>query len=367
MNTIHIKLTDKSDLLNVQKLWANPSVMRYVGFPEGLQESLDSLEQEWLPWVQRYPQRRHYSVYQDELGYCGEAFYDVDETGLACMDIKLLPEARGRGIASSALSYALDQAFLLGGARRAYVDPDPENLPARKLYERLGFRNTQRPTHLGVPGCPYVYLEVNQEDWIRMHGIRYRDIVLRDMIESDIEDWIRWDSVDTEWMKWDAPDEPTEPIDPDEYRKDLLKFINTPRANEFRNFFELATAEGRHIGRINSYALGEDYAWKSWPETLGEKFTVAIGIDICDSQVWGRGYGTKAITAFAKHFLDNGITEICTQTWSGNARMIRCAKKVGFVEVNRITGNRHIRGEIYDGLTFQLDLDRFHKYLAENA
>lgn len=196
--------------------------------------------------------------------------------------------------------------------------------------------------------------------------IKYRDIILRDMIESDIEDWIRWDSVDTEWMKWDAPDEPTEPIDPDEYRKDLLEFVSTPRDNGFRNFFELATAEGRHIGRINSYALGEDYAWKSWPETMDEKFTVAIGIDICDSQVWGRGYGTLAISAFAKHFLDNGITEICIQTWSGNVRMIRCAQRIGFVECNRIVGNRHIRGGTYDSLTFRLNLDNFHKYLSEN-
>ena len=36
MNTIQIKLTEKEDLVNVQKLWADPAVMHYVGFPEGL-------------------------------------------------------------------------------------------------------------------------------------------------------------------------------------------------------------------------------------------------------------------------------------------------------------------------------------------
>ena len=41
--------------------------------------------------------------------------------------------------------------------------------------------------------------------------IRYKDIILRDMIESDIEDWIRWETVDTEWMDWDGPYMPSEP------------------------------------------------------------------------------------------------------------------------------------------------------------
>lgn len=196
--------------------------------------------------------------------------------------------------------------------------------------------------------------------------IKFQNIVLRDMIESDIEDWIRWDSVDTEWMNWDAPDAPTEPIDPEEYRKDLLEFINEPRKNEFRHFFELATAEGRHIGRITSYALGENYEWKPWPESLDGHITAAIGIDICDSHVWGKGYGTQALTALILHFQKHGI-DICLQTWSGNIRMIRAAQRVGFIECSRIIGDLQTRGQVYDSLTFRLDLDRFDNYLKQNT
>ena len=195
---------------------------------------------------------------------------------------------------------------------------------------------------------------------------RYSDIVLRDMIESDIEDWIRWETVDTEWMDWDAPDEPSEPIDEAEYRSDLLEFVNTPREPGFRSFFEIATTEGLHIGRINSYALDESLEWVRWPEE-GIPERLAIGIDICDSNVWGRGLGSRAIAAMILYFRENGIRDIYTQTWSGNIRMVRCAEKIGFVECNRIVGNRHIRGDVYDGLTFQLDLDRFHKYLQEHS
>ncbi|MGN0999141.1 MAG: GNAT family N-acetyltransferase [Faecousia sp.] len=168
MDKIQIHLTDREDLANVQRLWADPAVMRYVGFPDGLHETMENLRDRWLPWVQNPPKRQHYSVYSGDV-YCGESFYDVDETGLACMDIKLLPEARGKGIASAALSYALTQAFSTGGAERAYVDPNPENQKALALYARLGFQRVQRPSHLENPGCPYVYLEMTRQNWAALH------------------------------------------------------------------------------------------------------------------------------------------------------------------------------------------------------
>lgn len=193
----------------------------------------------------------------------------------------------------------------------------------------------------------------------------YRDIVLRDMIESDIEDWIRWETVDTEWMDWDGPDMPAEQIDPDEYRNDLLEFVKEPREDGFRSFFEIQSSDGQHLGRINSYALDDQYQHMRWPDS-GNDFIVAIGIDICDSRFWNRGYGRQAIAGFIQHFEAHGFSRICTQTWSGNHRMISCAQRLGFVECKRTRGDRYIRDEVYDSLTFRLDLDRFRSYLREN-
>ena len=160
-----IKLTGKEDLLNVQRLWADPDVMRFVGFPDGLHETLGSLEYDWLPWVQNPPVRQHYSIYAEGIGYCGESYYHVDEKGLACMDIKLLPCARGQGIAFTGLTYALNQAFSVGNADCAYVDPDPENKKAITLYARIGFHRAERAGHLEDPGCRCVYMELKRGDW----------------------------------------------------------------------------------------------------------------------------------------------------------------------------------------------------------
>ena len=165
MNTVHIKLTQKEDLAYVQQLWADPAVMYYVGFPDGLHESMEHLENQWLPWVQNAPNRQHYSIYADSIGYCGESFYDVDDHGLACMDIKILPCARGKGFAYAGLSYALNQVFTQTSATGAYVDPNPDNTKAIRLYERLGFHRTNRAEHLDDPGCPYIYMELTRTDW----------------------------------------------------------------------------------------------------------------------------------------------------------------------------------------------------------
>jgi RimJ/RimL family protein N-acetyltransferase len=157
---IRIKETDQSDLQNVMRLWNDGDVMFYVGFPKGLDVTLERL-QKWLNWVNQDIFRRHYSIYAEDLGYCGETFYEVyREHDLAVLDIKLFPEAHGKGIAAYALSYSIDQVFRKNLSTKAYVDPHPDNKKAWELYAKLGFVSKPRPEFL--PEGP-TYLEVTPD------------------------------------------------------------------------------------------------------------------------------------------------------------------------------------------------------------
>jgi RimJ/RimL family protein N-acetyltransferase len=80
----------------------------------------------------------------------------------AALDIKLLPEAQGKGIAEFALRFAIEQAFFQGKAKRVYVDPHPDNIKAWNLYRKLGFTSKARPEHLEQWDT---YLEITREDW----------------------------------------------------------------------------------------------------------------------------------------------------------------------------------------------------------
>lgn len=160
---ITIKETGPEDLDNIQALWNNGAVMAYVGYPEGL--GICSMKVEaWFEGLARNRSSRHYSIYAEGIGYCGETWYGIDANhGLAALDIKLLPEAQGRGIAAFALSFSIGEAFSNEAVASVFVDPHVDNVKAWKLYERLGFVSTKRPDFLE----PWeTYLELTREAWM---------------------------------------------------------------------------------------------------------------------------------------------------------------------------------------------------------
>ena len=163
---IEIRETTAKDIRSVQGLWADGDVMRFVGFPDGLRKTEEEM-QRWLRWIEsNRPAIDHYSIFEDG-SYCGEAFYQIDkEHRSAALDIKLLRAARGRGLGTAGLSHAIGEAFR-NGAETVWVDPDPRNGKAIRLYERLGFQRRAFPAYLLSEGeTPRsVYMELRRSDY----------------------------------------------------------------------------------------------------------------------------------------------------------------------------------------------------------
>lgn len=188
----------------------------------------------------------------------------------------------------------------------------------------------------------------------------YRDILLRDMTPQDIADEIRWNTTQTEWGDWDAPWETEETFrtyDMAAHRQRLEAFLQRPKP-EIRRSLEIEV-NGVHIGTVSAYAMDAGCC----PAKDGPY--LALGLDICESQLWGQGLGKRALTAWILYFLGHGQGELYLQTWSGNVRMIRAAERLGFREFRRKPRLRQVRGAVYDALTFRLDLALFHRYLLE--
>lgn len=162
---ITIKETTMEDIPHVQRLWADGDVMRFVGFPDGLHQT-DEAMQKWFKRLNAArPSANHFSIYEEGT-YCGETFYSIDaDHGSASLDIKLFRFARGHGVATQALSYAIKEAFR-NGAKSVWVDPVPENAKAVALYERLGFKRKAMPEHVIARGenpTTTIYFELCKE------------------------------------------------------------------------------------------------------------------------------------------------------------------------------------------------------------
>lgn len=182
--------------------------------------------------------------------------------------------------------------------------------------------------------------------------IEKQNLILRDMIESDIEDYVLWFTKDIEWQDYDAPWEKEESNISTELKKWTNYYIYKKNsANKLRNRFEIEY-NGVHIGWVISYYINDKYEYVS--SFTSEKTFLAIGIDICNLNYQGNGIGTKALSALIDYYNSIGIKELYTQTWSGNIRMIKLAHKLGFVECDKKIGIREVNNNKYDALTFVL-------------
>ena len=185
-------------------------------------------------------------------------------------------------------------------------------------------------------------------------------ITLRDYQVSDIEDEIRWSTADTSWFYEDTPWMTMDPVNPDELRRDMMEVISGMSDDAIRWRLEIEV-NGRHVGFVSSYLLDEHV--QATPRELidphknaVENHSVrALGIEICEAGCRGRGIGGKALTAFMDYYRQLGEHRFLLETWSGNARMLGCAKKLGFVEIKREKDAYTVNGKAYDSILLEFD------------
>ena len=177
-------------------------------------------------------------------------------------------------------------------------------------------------------------------------------VILRDMIEADIEDYVKWftdQSEQNDWINWDSPWEQEETSVEQERKSwtEYYQYLQTLPTDYTRWKFEIE-ADGQHIGWVSAYT---DLGYIDNTDEIP-----AIGIDIPNKAYRNCGYGKQALTFFINYFRNKGYTCLYTQTWSGNIPMIKLAQKIGFVEYARVKGMREVNNQKYDAITFKLDL-----------
>ncbi len=173
-------------------------------------------------------------------------------------------------------------------------------------------------------------------------------LILRDMIQSDIEDYVRWFTTDTEWGEWDSPWEAFEDSEEDvrEFWTKRYESTKDLPSDVTRRKYELEL-DGKHIGWICSYT---NLGYMENKDNL-----LAIGLDIPCNENRRKGYGSKALKMYIEYLKEHGYKSFYTQTWSGNFAMIKVAEKLGFREIYRKENFRKVDGKMYDAITWRID------------
>jgi len=123
--------------------------MAWVGFLEGLGYD-DANIKAWFDRLQLLVTRHHFVIRDQTGGFCGELYYAVDKANRrAALDIKLVPGAQGRGLASQAFKRLIEHVFAVEAMVDAgWTQPSELNHAARRLYKQCGLRPTNRPAGL---------------------------------------------------------------------------------------------------------------------------------------------------------------------------------------------------------------------------
>ena len=330
MNMINIKETEINDLDCLCDLWNNGEVMRWVGFPQGLGQSKEAMKA-WFDAVSKNQYAQHFSIY-NESHYCGETFYRLKDQ-VASVDIKLLPQCQGKGIAQYALSYCMMHVFLNYPEVCIQVDPNITNQQAINLYTKLGFKPTDQ-----FSTKEYQVYHCRLKEFKPCQSYLNDVVTIQDFEASDMQ------SVYT--LAYEKPHYRFEDYDAPYFEKEERKTLEAfkeyyPQRYMNKSSLKAIKINGRLVGSVSSYYVDSRTRW------------LEIGIILYEENMWNKGIGMIALKQWITHvFNTHTIEHIGLTTWSGNQGMMKSALKVGLNLEAHIPKVRYYQDHYYDSLKF---------------
>ena len=152
---VRIRPTSKQDLSFLQSLWNDGAVMRFQGYPEGMQLTDACMEHWWNSTPQSLQTETSFSplvappcvIERLDGPLIGELTYSIDVHERALVNVKVARAYWRQGYASESLRLALREIFATTHATRALVEPAADNLAAQMLFHRCGFTPQPTPNH----------------------------------------------------------------------------------------------------------------------------------------------------------------------------------------------------------------------------
>jgi len=190
---------------------------------------------------------------------------------------------------------------------------------------------------------------IDETTWIE--GPR---LVLRDVRSDDLDALAYWLQPEQRWQELDGPmyDQPS----PGEVarilddRRALLASAGRPRPRT-----------NLSIAAIDSEIMLGQVTWSGIVSATG------LNIVIYNPDLWGYGLGYEAFGLWCDYLFEEALAlnHLHLETWSGNAGMVRLAKKLGFVEQSRDRRSTVVGGRRFDSLGYVLDRGEWQRQFPD--
>lgn len=142
------KVSDE-DIDFILKIWTDPKVMRFVGFPNGLRTDKIKIEKQLKSEQGKIFERvLLVSSKKDEqlIGSC--KLGSTDESGIAHTDIKVMPKFWGNGYGKEIKKALVEYQFTHTDCVGVQGDPNKLNIASIKMQESIGGKKIKEGCHI---------------------------------------------------------------------------------------------------------------------------------------------------------------------------------------------------------------------------
>ncbi len=170
---VRVALPDDGDIDILHRLWNDPVVMRFVGFPEGLFITREQLKKQ-LTIDRDDPFNRVLMAERKSdgtvVGQC--KLGSTNDDNVAHTDVKLLPQFQGMGYGTEIKRALVDYQFRHTDCRAVEGSPNKDNVSSIRMQEKVGGVVVaegvfKAPEKSDIPRCdvPYLLYHVSRETW----------------------------------------------------------------------------------------------------------------------------------------------------------------------------------------------------------
>ena len=178
-------------------------------------------------------------------------------------------------------------------------------------------------------------------------------VVLRDIELKDLDEYTFWNHPSREFHKWNGPYFSHETEEELQLRVQKIKKCILAKKNSALGKKKLITnsMSDEIIGEVNWYWRSKETMW------------IEVGIIIFNEKYWGKGIGSVALPLWINELFAKfpALVRIGLSTWSGNARMMRLAEKIGLQKEAVYKKARIVDGKYFDSVSYGILKEEWEK------